>query len=251
MLALQHLSWYARNGLCSGESTVTLPHLWQPTRRLRDHVRRDLVQQWELAPTQGEVVREHGTRLVRWLDTVRREGDGARLLFALEMCTLQVSTPCRLLWGSSREPSAITCSLCGSLSSPRHPFLCPGTTAARQVMQRRVATAACAATLPLIESGVTSTAHQQLCLQICSSHLRWFDLSCQPEPDCVSDGELPALAADIESFDRWAGLCGLLPKGLCTLLLPPPHYYFVAGNVRPVDCPACPCTSAHDPIFIS
>ena len=42
------------------------------------------------------------------------------------------------------------------------------------------------------------------------------------------------LAANIESSDRWASLCGLLPDGLRTLLLPSPSFGFVVADTRSI-----------------
>ena len=203
---------------------------------LRGLVREDLVRAWRHAPTQGELVREHGHRLAGWLDVVRRDGDGERLLVALQMCTLQVPTPCRTLWGRPREPGALLCAMCGSISTPRHPFVCPGTAPARRVMQHEVTVVMKEAVRTLIESDTTSAAHQQLCLKLCSGHHRWLDLLCPPVFLGCSDycDELHGLIASIESTDRWTGLCGLIPEALCALLLPPPSSNFVVADTRPV-----------------
>ena len=62
---------------------------------LRDIFRQRVTREWKCAPAQGELVREHGERLTRWLDVVRRAGNGVHLLVALQLSTLQTSTPSR------------------------------------------------------------------------------------------------------------------------------------------------------------
>ena len=50
--------------------------------------------------------------------------------------------------------------------------------------------------------------------------------------DLVHTHELLEHYADIGSFDRWTGLCGLLPEGLYRLLLPAPGCGFAGSDVR-------------------
>ena len=133
---------------------------------LRDIFRQRVTREWKCAPAQGELVREHGERLTRWLDVVRRAGNGVHLLVALQLSTLQTSTPSRLLWGRSREPDALLCSLCGYAATPRHPFTCPGTAAARRVLQHRVTLALRAVVTPLLRSETTSIRHRHACLRL-------------------------------------------------------------------------------------
>jgi hypothetical protein len=199
---------------------------------LRDCLNASLVTKWCLTRTQGEIVRMLGPSMVTWLDTIRRSGDGNALLFALQMTTLQIPTPCKTLWSAHRDPASLTCPLCKSRSSPRHPFVCPYTSEARRTALHLVRDALCAAVAPITTSDVTTPAHRDCCLDLCASPLRWLDLTCPSIPLFYRDTPLclrPHLAS-IEESDRWAGLCGLIPTGLRTLLLLPDSCAFVVGD---------------------
>ena len=224
----EHYVFWHKSGSPGPARPRGLTHVSGNLRKLLCQLTRDRMEgRWAALPTQGRTIHMCAGQLSGFLDYVRRTKDGALLLFLLQMSTGQTSTPDRNLWGASRHGSALLCPLCGRRTSPAHPFTCPGNSDALAQLRRTVSDATHAAVTTLLDTGATSQAHQSACSDF-ARHARWFDPACPPRPHRAHYGSqylghcppLEEAFLDIEQWDRWAGLCGLLPDGLVALLSP-------------------------------
>ena len=117
---------------------------------------------WRACTTQGWVARQTAAAAA-WLTKIRKTGDGGLLLFALQMSTMQLPTPDRMLWGPARAESELTCKLCGKRCSPRHPFTCEANTKAARRLDGTVKLHLANVVKELARTGATPGEHTDIC----------------------------------------------------------------------------------------
>jgi hypothetical protein len=186
---------------------------------------------WKLRGHSGQqrIVSKYGPQLITLLDRVRRTRDAELLLFALLACTRQLATADKLIWPVlARTTTDRRCRRCllEDGNTMDHVFRCPAVRATVRTARELVATdVRCLVAAPIATPGLHPQ-HVAL-LRRAPEELEWYDPN--RAPVCVDflgehapDPAVRRAASAANAHDREAGLLGLFPCGLTTLLCPDP-----------------------------
>jgi hypothetical protein len=162
--------------------------------------------------SQGNVARSCGSLLLSHLDFVRRTCDGSLLLFALLLCTEQLPTSDRLIFPlESRTQEDILCPRClRRPQSASHSFKCISVRHRVRDLRESVRIDLEFLVKPILDArNLCDQDHQTV--SAAPSLLRWYD------PSSEFPSNLPD-ADSVDSFNRIAGIAGIIPPGLADLL---------------------------------
>jgi hypothetical protein len=219
----KYVFWEQRQCKPCGGRPQSLCHIAGDLRKtLKCLANQRVLDSWQRKRSQGAVPRIAGTEVMHWLDTVRKIGDSDLLLFLLQMITKQLPDAHVKQW----EPisSKQRCMLCNNKCTPEHPFTCPHNHTARVDMASLVRWKL-KNSIDLLASTAAVDLDHLTASRNFADHSHWLDLTRQPggwgfPGENASDHSLRETLTDIEHTEKWVNLCGVLPKGLVSLLQP-------------------------------